>query len=240
MAGGKAMSGDLKIIGVGPGDPDLLTIKAVKAIQTANVIAFPETESGRTRARDIAAKHLHETQTQFAFTVPMRTETGPARAAYDQAADDIASFLAKGNRVALLCEGDPFFYGSAMYIHTRLSDKFETTVIPGITSLTACAAAISHPLAARDDVLKIIPATLDAEIIEAELAHCNSAAIIKVGRHLGKVRSALEKHGLISNARMIAAATTSEEFAIPLAEFVGETPPYFSTILVYRGEDLWR
>ena len=148
--------GHLFVVGVGPGDPDLLTFKAARIIAEAAAVAYPTTESGAARARQIAAAHIAPGAREIGFLVPMRTERGPGQAAYDEAAERISTELSAGHRVALLCEGDPMFYGSAMYLFERLAARFPTTVVPGITSLTACAAEAGRPLAARNEGLKVL------------------------------------------------------------------------------------
>jgi len=184
MAGAQAMSGTLYAVGVGPGDPELLTLKAVRLIQSGAVIAYPVGgDSGISFAREIAASHITEETEEFDFSIPMRVERAPASDAYDKAAEHMAALLGAGRDVVLLCEGDPFFYGSAMYLVERLTPRFNCEIVAGVTSITACAGAIQRPLAARNDRLKIIPAPLDANVIEVELANTEAAAIIKVGRH---------------------------------------------------------
>jgi precorrin-2/cobalt-factor-2 C20-methyltransferase len=139
----------------------------------------------------------------------------------------------------MLCEGDPFFYGSFMYIYARLAKDFSTIVVPGISSLTAAAAAIGRPLAARDEVLKVLPATLNAARLREELATAQSAAIIKVGRNFGKVRDVLAALDLTKSAVVIEKATHAEERVRKLADVTEDTLPYFITILVYAGAEPW-
>ncbi len=238
--GDRAAPASLFIVGVGPGDPDLMTLRAAAAIASVDVVAYPTTQSGRARAREIAAAHVRPDQAELPFLVPMRTERGPAQNAYDRAATDIRGHLGKGRHVAVLCEGDAFFYGSAMYLYARLRDCCPVTVIPGVTSLTACASASGEPLAARNDILKIIPAPLDAEDIERELSGTDAAAIIKVGRHFEKVYAVLARLDLLGRATAIVSATTAEQQIVRLdTPQDGNARPYFSTILVARGEPLW-
>jgi len=234
------MSGTLYAIGVGPGDPDLLTLKAVKIIRSGALVAYPVGGDSETSlARKIASPHISQGSREYGFTIPMRVEREPAAKAYDKAAADLAEVLQKGGDVALLCEGDPLFYGSAMYLVERLSSRFACEVIPGITSLTACAAAILRPLAARNERLKILPAPMDETVLEVELANCEAAAIIKVGRHFEKVRKVLQKLGLGKQAIVIERATGEDEKITPLDQMAEGERPYFSTILIYKGEERW-
>lgn len=238
------MSGRLYAIGVGPGDPELLTLKAVRVIQSGAMIAYPVAhpasgESGSSFAREIAAPHIPLGTKEYGFTMPMRVERAPASDAYDVAARHMAETLQAGNDVALLCEGDPFFYGSAMYLVERLSNRFECEIIPGITSLTACAAASGRPLSARNERLKILPAPMDETMLEVELANTEAAAIIKVGRHFEKLRTILRKLDLADAAILIERATGAGEKITPLNEVEEGKQPYFSTILIYKGAERW-
>lgn len=234
------MSGTFYCVGVGPGDPDLLTIKALKLLKSGATVAYPVgADSGTSFARSIAAPHIPVGTKEFGFAVPMRESRTPAIEAYNQAAETIRKTLMGGKDVVLLCEGDPFFYGSAMYLFERLADEFKTQVVPGITSLTACAAASERPLAARNDILKVIPAPLEEKIIIKELKGAESAAIIKVGRHFEKVRRVLKEMNLEESAIIIEAATGENENIRSVSDFDASERPYFSTILVYKGGETW-
>ena len=140
--------------------------------------------------------------------------------------------------MACLCEGDPFFYGSFMYLFARLSDRFPVEVVPGVTSLSACAAVAERPLVARNERLTVLPGPLPEAELEARIAGAESVAILKVGRHAGKIRAVLERLGLADHAVYVERATLPEERRLPL----GETPdpaPYFSMILVHRRGQAW-
>ncbi len=155
----------------------------------------------------------------------MRVERGPGEAAYDKGAAAIAAHLRAGRDVVMLCEGDPFFYGSFMYLFARLAKDFETVVVPGVTSITASAAAIGRPLAARDEVLKVLPATLDADRLRDELMTAPSAAIIKVGRHFKKVRDILGALDLITRAVVIEKATHDDQRITKVEDVSGRYAP---------------
>ncbi|MGI9524289.1 MAG: precorrin-2 C(20)-methyltransferase [Hyphomicrobiaceae bacterium] len=241
MASTKTVTGGqgrarLSVIGVGPGDPDLLTLKAVRLIKMADVVAYPRTSGGETRARKTAANLITPLHEEFPFELPMSTDPAPAQAAYDAAAKRIANYLAAARSVALLCEGDPLFYGSAAHLCARLAPKHATDIVPGVTSLTAAAAEARLPLATRNDVLKVLPATLESEVLARELAECNSAAIIKVGRHIRRIREIVAEAGLIDSAYFVSSATCDEQSVVPLRDInVGAAPNvYFSIILIAR------
>jgi precorrin-2/cobalt-factor-2 C20-methyltransferase len=182
----------------------------------------------------IADPFIDEGTTEIAIDMPMRVEREPAQAAYDAGAARIADVLDRGEDVVMLCEGDPFFYGSFMYVHDRLKSAYAVEVVPGVTSVTACAAALGQPLCRRDDVLKILPATLPAERLEAELAQTDAAAILKVGRHFPEVKAVLGKLDLINNATAISNATHDDQIATSVAKISYQTLPYFTTIIVRK------
>lgn len=231
----EAVSGRLYGIGVGPGDPELMTLKAVRILSEAPVIAYPAPNSGESSARAIAQKFIPPGRTEIAVRVPMRVGPVPIEA-YRRAAEEIAGHLEAGRDVAVLCEGDPFFYGSFMYLHDALAHRFPTTVVPGVTSLTACAAASGRPLVRRDDVLTILPATLDDQELERRLADVRAAAIMKVGRHLSRLKVLLARLGLLASAIYVSHATRGNERMLPLAELSDAEAPYFSMILISRDD----
>lgn len=227
--------GKLYGVGVGPGDPELMTVKAWRLISTAPVIAYLAANGGASTARDIARPFLPDDAIELAIDMPMRVERQPGEEAYDKGAAAIAVHLRAGRNVVMLCEGDPFFYGSFIYVFARLARDYETIVVPGISSIMASAAAIGRPLAARNVVLKVLPATLEPERLRQELATSESAAIIKVGRHFGKVRDVLSALGLVDKATVITKATHGDERISPVADVEGDSLPYFTTILVFAG-----
>ena len=169
----------------------------------------------------------------------MRVEREPGEKAYDAGAAAIAAELDRGHDVVMLCEGDPFFYGSFMYVFARLAKRYPCIVVPGVTSITASAASLRRPLSARNEVLKVLPATLPEDRLRDELMTAESAAIIKVGRHLPKVRNILGMLDLAANAHVIVKATHADEAVTPLLAITEDTLPYFSTILVYTGAETW-
>ncbi len=229
----KAMSGRLSGVGVGPGDPELMTLKAVRVLAAAPVVAYPAPDTGESSARRIAQDFIPAGRIEIAIRVPMRPGPEPAEI-YDRAAEEIAGHLAAGRDVAVLCEGDPFFYGSFAYLHDRLAGRFSTTIVPGVSSLTACAAAANRPLVRRDATLTVLPATLADEELARQLESVGAAAILKVGRHLPRLKALLTDCGLIGTSTYVAHATRAEERVAPLADLDIEAAPYFSMILVSR------
>lgn len=232
------MSGKLYGVGVGPGDPELLTLKAVRLIQASDVLAYPAPADGTpSLARRIAADHIPAGKTEIVIETPMTPGNFPANDIYDRYAIEIADHLKAGRDVAVLCEGDPFLYGSFMYLFGRLANDHPTEVVPGVSSLGACAARSGQPLVSRNQVLTILPAPLDEDALRAKIAASDAVAIMKVGRHLQKVRRVLATLGRDKNAVYIERATLDEEIVQPLSSVTAETAPYFSMILVRREED---
>ena len=234
------MAGTLYGVGVGPGDPELLTLKALRILTSVPVLAWPAPEEGPSLAREIVADHLPGTQREIAIRMPLLPARFPAEDVYDKAALEIGEALDAGDDVAVICEGDPFFYGSFMYLFGRLSGGHAIEVVPGVSSLTACAAALGSPLSAKNDVLSVIPGPLDADTMAQRLAEADAAAIIKVGRHLEKIRSVLAQIGLSDNARYIERATMAEQRIVPLADVGDGDAPYFSMILVHKRAEAWK
>ncbi|WP_026198282.1 precorrin-2 C(20)-methyltransferase [Wenxinia marina] len=232
------MTGTLYGVGVGPGAPDLVTLRAARLIGGAAVIAYPTLAGGDSFARSIVAGMIPAGAEEIRIDVPMTEARAPAQAAYDDGAARIAERLEAGADVVCLCEGDPLFYGSFMYLMARLAAGYRVEVVPGVASPAACAAAARRPLAARNEGLAVIPATLPEEALEARIGAVESAVVMKLGRHLGKVRRVTDRLGLTGRAVYVARASLPDEVVCPLAE-APAIAPYFSMVLVTRGDDPW-
>jgi precorrin-2/cobalt-factor-2 C20-methyltransferase len=224
-------SGRLYGVGVGPGDPELLTLKALRLLREVPVIAYPAPEDGESFARSIVAGWIAGHQREIAIRFPMRPGPPPA-AIYDAAAGGLAVELECGRDVALLCQGDPMFYGSAINLFSRLAGQYRVEIVPGVSSLTACAAAAAVPLVSRDGTLTVLPATLDEAQVVARLHEAETAMVVKLGRHLAKVRRALIRLDRLDVAFYIEHATLPTQRVIPLAQVNDEIAPYFSVALV--------
>jgi precorrin-2/cobalt-factor-2 C20-methyltransferase len=224
-------SGRLYGLGVGPGDPELLTLKALRLLRAVPVVAYPAPEHGNSFARSIVAAWIERHQREIAIRFPMRPGPPPVEI-YDGAAAELAAELEDGRDVALLCQGDPLFYGSFINVFTRLAGRYQIEIVPGVSSLTACAAAAATPLVSRDDTLAVIPATLDEDQIAARLADSESVAIVKLGRHIAKVRRVLDRLGLLDGAVCIEHATLPTQRVAPFACINPDLAPYFSTVLI--------
>ncbi|WP_305987614.1 precorrin-2 C(20)-methyltransferase [Roseibium sp. MMSF_3544] len=233
------MSGTLYGIGLGPGDPELMTLKAHRLISSAKVVAYPAPDTGESFARSIAAATIPAGAREIPIIVPMRVDRFPAQEIYDKAAGEISEVLAAGQDVITLCEGDPFFYGSFMYLFERLSDRFSVEIVPGVTSLTACAAQLQRPLTSRNDVLTVIPGPLPDAEIEQKIEKAQAVAIMKVGRHLSRLRALLDRMGLLEKAGYVERASLAEQKVHRLVDLNSEKAPYFSMILIYKGDEAW-
>ena len=233
------MSGTLYGVGLGPGDPELMTLKAHRLISAAKVIAYPAPDSGESFARSIARGTISPEAKEIPIIVPMRVDRFPAQEIYDKAAIEIAAVLETGEDVITLCEGDPFFYGSFMYLFDRLSDRFACEIVPGVTSLTTCAAQLMRPLTSRNDVLTVIPGPLPDVDIRAKIEEAQAVAIMKVGRHLPRLKALLTDMGLVENAGYVERASLEQQKVHRLVDLDAQTAPYFSMILIYKGDEAW-
>ena len=224
--------GRLYGIGVGPGDPELITLKALRILRSVPVVAYQSAVDKESIARKIVSPYLDNHQTEVLFHLPRALEPENAKSIYDQEIQPIADHLAAGRDVVVLCEGDPFFYGSFMYLFTRLADKYKTEVVPGVSSLMACPVALGLPFTYYNDVLTVLPAPLPIEILTSQLLATDAAAIMKLGRHFPKIRNLLHELGLASRARYIERATTRQQRILPLDAVNPLEVPYFSMIII--------
>ena len=232
------MNGVLYGVGVGPGDPELITLKSLRLIKSTEVIAYPKLKGSKSFARNIIEEFIDLPKVEIAIEIPMTVNRLPAQRAYNAAAQEISTHLNMGKNVVFLCEGDPFFYGSFMYLHSRLYKKYSVEIIPGVSSMTACAAMAKKPLAARNEVLTVLPGPLSKKELERRLADNNSSAIMKVGRHIKKIKSVINRLGLMDSSLYIERASLKEQKVLKLID-APEVAPYFSMVLVNKEEDPW-
>ena len=228
-----AQAGQIFGLGLGPGDPELITVKALRLLRAAAIVAYPAPDEGDSFARAIIAEFLDGHQREIALRFPMRPGPPPA-ALYDEMAATLATELDRGDDVAVLCQGDPLFYGSFAGLLTRLAPRYRVTIVPGVSSMTACAAAAGTALVQRDEILTIIPATLPEDELARRLATVERAAIIKLGRHFAKLRRVLDRLGLAETALYVEHATLPNQRVAPLAAIDPGTVPYFAMALVRR------
>ena len=230
--------GKLIGVGTGPGDPELVSRKAWARISEARVIAYPAANSGTSFARSIVAEAISDDVIEIEMKLPMRTGRQPAQDSYDEGAAAISAALDEGHDVVVLCEGDPLFYGSFMYILARLRPNYEVEVIPGITAMTACASAMAHPLVAREDMMTIMPATMSDDELRKAITASQGVAIMKVGRHISRLRALLSEMSCLDRAVYVSHASLPNQMSCALVD-APDDAPYFSMILLYKGDDPW-
>jgi precorrin-2/cobalt-factor-2 C20-methyltransferase len=239
-------TGKLVGVGVGPGDPELITLKAIRALAEADVIAHFAKAGNLSNARTIAAEHLRREITELPLLYPVTTELPKCssgyrdalRDFYDGAAATIAAHLEAGRIVAVICEGDPLFYGSYMHLHTRLAPRFPVEIVAGVTGMSGCWSAAGTPIAQGDDVFSVLPATLPEDELARRLADADAAVVMKVGRHLPKVRRALTMSGRLARAVYVERGTMAGAKLTPLAAKPdNDEAPYFAIVLVPGWEE---
>lgn len=232
--------GKLYGVGVGPGDPELVTMKTVRILGSASVVAYLAARDRPSNARRAVANHLRAHHVEVPMFYPVTTEKLPPpflyedalSQFYDESAALLAEHLEAGRDVVVLCEGDPFFYGSFMYYYHRLVGRYEIEVVPGVCSVVASAAVLGAPLVHQTQTLSVISGVLSSEELMAKLHECDAAAIMKLGSNFPKVRSVLDALGLSDRALYVERATMEAQRILPLADVDPTTVPYFSMIIV--------
>ena len=234
------MSGRLIGIGVGPGDPELVTLKAMRALAQADLVVHFAKTGAMSHARAIAASHLRAGTPELPLFYPMTSEQPrngscyreAMREFYDQAAATLATYLDAGRAVAVICEGDPLFYGSYMHLHVRLAPRYPTQVIAGVTGMSGCWSAAGTPIAQGDDVFVVLPATLPEPELERRLKDADAAVVMKLGRHLPKIRNVLARIGRLERAIYVERGSTQAAVMMRLADKGDDAAPYFAIVLV--------
>ncbi|HEX2380142.1 MAG TPA: precorrin-2 C(20)-methyltransferase [Methyloceanibacter sp.] len=227
-------------VGVGPGDPGLLTLNAIAALNAADVTAHFAKAGNASNARTIASKHFKPGVEELSLLYPVTTEIPKEdasyretlRAFYDSAAASIAAHLDQAKVVAVIAEGDPLFYGSYMHLHVRLAPRYPTEVVAGVTGMSGCWSAIGEPIAQGDDVFTVLPGTLPEYELERRLADADAAVVMKIGRHLAKVRRALDRAGRLERAIYVERGTMTNAAVMPLIDKLETYAPYFAIVLV--------
>jgi len=238
------MSARLIGVGVGPGDPELLTLKAIRTLRDADVVAHFAKAGNASHARTIAAGHLRPDVTELPLLYPVTTEIPKDAAAYcdkiaafyDGCAATVAAHLEAQRSVAVICEGDPLFYGSYMHLHVRLAARYRTEVIAGVTGMSGCWSAAGAPIAQGDDVFTVLPGTLTEDELARRLSDADAAVVMKLGRNLPKVRRALERAGRLGAAMYVERGTMVDAVVMRLADKPDDSAPYFAIVLVAGWE----
>jgi precorrin-2/cobalt-factor-2 C20-methyltransferase len=234
------MTGHLYGIGLGPGDPELLTLKALRLIQAAPVVSYFAKAGRRGNARTIVDQFMTGKAEEIPLYYPMTTEhafDSPVYVSvlaefYEQAVASLAAHLDAGRDVALLAEGDPLFYGSFMHLYIRLREHYPATVVPGVTGMTGCWSVAGEPMTWGDDTMSVLPGTLSHAGLVEKLLATDAAVIMKLGRNFAKVRAAVAEAGMLGRAIYVERGTMADELVMPLAEKLDGKAPYFSLILI--------
>lgn len=237
---GTASPSTLYGIGVGPGDARYMTLRAAGLVMSVAVIAYFAKRGVRGNARSIADPLIGAGREEIRLEYPVTEElaaSDPAYRAqisafYAAAADRLAGVLREGFSVGLLAEGDPFFYGSCMHMWRRLAADFPVEIVPGVTGMSGCWTRAGTPITWGDDTLAVLAGTLPEAELARRLRETDAAVIMKVGRHLPKVRRAVEATGLMARAVYVERGTMPNERILPLTEFTAERGPYFSIVLI--------
>ncbi len=241
------MSGKGRLIGlgVGPGDPELITLKALRLLQSAPVVGYFVAKAKANQGQGgnafgIIEQHLADTQQRMPLVYPVTTEKLEPPLSYetvisdfyDTAAEQVAQHLDSGRDVAVICEGDPFFYGSYMYLHDRLAERYEVEVVPGVCSMLGSAAVLGVPLVYRNQSLSVLSGVLPEDELKARLEDAEAAVVMKLGRNFDKVRRVLQDLGIASRAHYVERATMANQRIVPLDEVDPMASPYFSMIVI--------
>ncbi|AIY18054.1 precorrin-3B C(17)-methyltransferase [Pimelobacter simplex] len=232
--------GRFLVVGIGPGDPELITRKAERLIGAAPVVAFHAGVRKESHARRIAADLIPAEAIEEELRYPVTTGAtdhpggyvGALADFYDECEARLAAHLDAGRDVVLLAEGDPLFYGSSMYLVDRFRDRFDVEVVPGVPAFAAATATVPAPLVRQNDVLTVLPGTLPEAELARRLADTDAAVIMKLGRTFPAVRSALAQAGRLDGALYVERASQPEETWLPVAEVDPAAVPYFSLIVV--------
>jgi precorrin-2/cobalt-factor-2 C20-methyltransferase len=233
-------TGRIICAGLGPGDPDLMSVKARRAVQGAGTIAYFRKAGRPGQARQIVEGLLATGVTELAMEYPVTTELAFDSPAYNAALagfyDDWAARLrdlATQRDIVVLCEGDPFFYGSFMHLYSRLRGDIEIEVIPGITGMSGCWTATGEPITWGDDVLAVLMGTLPEADLVAQMRAADALVVMKTGRNLPKIRRALAAAGRLDAAWLVEAGTMPRQKLARLSDVDGADCPYFAIVLVH-------
>ena len=228
-------------LGLGPGEPDLMSVRADRLLRQARHVAYFRKAGKPGQARQIVAGLLADGVIEFPMEYPVTTEIPLDDPAYNDALGPFYADCARhlralsdaGEDIVVLCEGDPFFYGSFMHLYTRLRDTNPVQVVPAITGMSGAWTATGQPITWGDDVLTVLMGTLPEAELARHMADTDALVVMKIGRNIDKVRRALETAGRMDRAWLVEYATMPGQKVMRLAEVEGRVTPYFSIVLVH-------
>ena len=234
-------TGTLYGVGLGPGDPDLMSLRAHRLLTAAGHVAYFRKAGRSGQARRIVEGLLHQDVCEFAMEYPVTTEiplSDPRyneilAAFYSKCTAHLLHLLRSGQDVVVLCEGDPFFYGSFMHLHSRLKDQVPVQVVPAITGMSGAWTATGNPVTWGDDILTVLMGTLPEDTLTAHMVRSDALVVMKIGRNLDKVRRAIDQAGRLASAWLVEHATMPNEKVSRLSEVDETVSPYFSIIIVH-------
>ncbi|WAM56955.1 precorrin-2 C(20)-methyltransferase [Vreelandella venusta] len=227
-------------VGLGPGSQDLMSVRADRLIRGASHVAYFRKQGRSGHARTIVEGLIAPEATELPMEYPVTTEipfddpryNELLSAFYERSVAQLIEMAEAGCDVVVLCEGDPFFYGSFMHLYTRLLNRVPVSVVPGITGMSAAWTATAQPITWGDDIMTVLMATLPEETLAERIAQTDALVVMKIGRNLAKLRRALTHAGREGEARLIEYAAMTQQRVLPLSE-VGESVPYFSIVLIH-------
>jgi precorrin-2/cobalt-factor-2 C20-methyltransferase len=233
-------SGTIHGVGLGPGAADLMSVRADRLVRSARHLAYFRKQGRTGRARRMVEGMLRADAVEFAMDYPVTTEIAVADPAYNDrlsafyadCTSHLAALAAAGEDVVVLCEGDPFFYGSFMHLHARLIGHAPVEVVPGVTGMSGAWTATDVPITWGDDVLTVATATLPEEELTRRIRDTDALVVMKIGRHLPKLRRAVEAAGRTHAAWLVEYAAMPEQRVVRLAE-AGDAAPYFAILLIH-------
>jgi precorrin-2/cobalt-factor-2 C20-methyltransferase len=228
-------------LGLGPGDPDLMTVRADRLLRSARHVAYFRKAGRPGQARAIVDGMLAANVTEFAMEYPVTTEIAlddPAYNAslspfYADCAAQLAALSDDGQDVVVLCEGDPFFYGSFMHLYARLAETHPVIVVPAVTGMSGAWTATGQPVTWGDDVLTVLMGTLPEAELTRRIADTDALIVMKIGRNIDKIRRALHSTGRMNQAWIVEYATMPGQTVMRLAEADDRVTPYFSIIVIH-------
>ncbi|MCV3271380.1 precorrin-2 C(20)-methyltransferase [Roseobacter sinensis] len=228
-------------VGLGPGDPELMSVRADRLLRSARHVAFFRKAGRSGQARRIVDGLLHGDAVEFAMEYPVTTEIPVDDPAYNAALSTfyaectahLRALAASGEDVVVLCEGDPFFFGSFMHLYTRLKEDVPVEVVPAITGMSGAWTATGHPVTWGDDILTVLMGTLPEDVLTDAMTRSDAVVVMKIGRHFDKVKSALRAADKYDTAWLIEYASMPQQTVQKLSEAGDKITPYFSIIVVH-------